>query len=109
MKHKMRVGLMIASTLLVSGCGTLVEGDGARIDHWGPIPVLCLGHCELLDPYYSEKQQDAESDPNAPEPTAETASAEQTANDTTRNRQLTTDTAQQPPPQPNLPPAAPQG
>ena len=47
---------MVVCTLLVSGCGTLIEGEHARLDHWGPLPVVCLGECSALDPYYYDKQ-----------------------------------------------------
>lgn len=57
---------------LVGGCGTLVEGEHARLDHWGPLPVVCLGECSALDPYYYDKQQaSTEKAADTSAPTAE--------------------------------------
>lgn len=73
---------ILVASLLAGGCGTIADGDGARLDHWGPIPVLCLGACEVLDPYYYDREEKAalrgegETTPASPQPSAATQTAE---------------------------------
>jgi len=55
-----KILISLAFSLSAVGCGTIADsGGGARLDHWGPIPVLCLGKCEVLDPYYYDRDEKA--------------------------------------------------
>jgi len=80
MLRRFRAVPALLALLLAGGCGTLIEGENARLDHWGPLPVVCLGQCSALDQYYYDKQQPAATDnPDTTDQAERTDSAEQQA------------------------------
>lgn len=77
------------------GCGTLIEGDGARLDHWGPLPVVCLGQCSVLDPYYYDKQDPTTSDGESATDTTAADTTEDSGDPAAETMAAPTDTASQ--------------